>query len=115
MSTRSRRLFSAKFKAEVVLSLLTGQKSSAELCREHELSPTLLAQWKEALRTNAAAAFISPDQRTEEAARLAEMERLVGRLTWENDALKKGSALLQNSLQNNVQNRTRSQARGGKS
>ena len=111
MSTRSRRLFSAKFKAEVVLSLLTGQKSSAELCREHELSPTLLAQWKEALHTHAAAAFTSPDQRTEEAVRLAEMERLVGRLTWENDALKKGSALLQNSLQS----RPRSQGGGGKS
>lgn len=54
---------------------------------------------------------ISPDQRTEEATRLAEMERLVGRLTWENDALKKGSALLQNSLQS----RSRSQGRGGKS
>jgi|GEM_PF-4906136 len=62
MSTRSRRLFSAKFKAEVVLSLLTGQKSPVELCREHELFPTLLAQWKEALHTNAAAAFTSPDQ-----------------------------------------------------
>lgn len=100
MSTRGRRTFTAKFKAGVALSLLTSQKSQAELCREHGLSPALLSQWKDALLANACAAFTSPDQRSEEAARLAEMERLVGRLTWENDALKKGSALLQSSLQN---------------
>jgi transposase-like protein len=112
MSTRNRRTFSAKFKSEVVLTLLTGQKSQAEICRQHELSPALLAQWKDALLANASAAFISPDQRSAEAAQLAEMERLVGRLTWENDALKKGSTLLQSNLVNNRSSRTQS---GGKS
>lgn len=98
MSTRNRRSFTAQFKAEVALSLITNQKSQAEICREHELSPALVAQWKEALLTNASAAFTNPDQRSTEAIELAEMERLVGRLTWENDALKKGSTLLQSSL-----------------
>jgi transposase-like protein len=77
-----------KFKAEVVPALLNGQRSSAGLCRESEPSPTLLAQWKETLHAAAAAASIHLDQRTEEAARIAEMECLVRRLTWENDTLK---------------------------
>ena len=52
-----RRTFSAAFKAEVVLSLLTGAKTQAELCRQYELSPNLLSQWKDAFLQNAAAAF----------------------------------------------------------
>jgi transposase-like protein len=95
---RSRRSFTAQFKSEVVLALLTGAKSQAELCREHALSASLVSQWKDAFLANASAAFVDPDQRSEESARLAEMERLVGRLSWENDALKKGSALLRQGL-----------------
>ena len=34
-----RRNFSAEFKAEVVLAVLSGAKSQAEVCREHRLSP----------------------------------------------------------------------------
>jgi transposase len=35
-----RRQFTAEFKAQVVLELLSGAKSSAELCREHQIGPT---------------------------------------------------------------------------
>lgn len=97
MSKRTRRSFSASFKAEVVLSLISGQKTQAEICRAHELSPALVSQWKEAFLANASSVFSDPDQRSDDSAKLAEVERLVGRLTWENDALKKGSALLQRS------------------
>lgn len=95
MSKQIRRSFTPEFKSEVVLALLTGSKSQAELCREHQLSATLLAQWKEAFLANAAAVFTSPEQRSQESARLAEMERLVGRLAWENDTLKKASSIVQ--------------------
>lgn len=95
MSNRSRRKFTPQFKAEVVLALLTGRQSQAELCRQHRLSPALLAQWREAFLANAGHAFASAEQRSEEAAKIAELERLVGRLTWENDALKKGTSILE--------------------
>ena len=65
-SSRQRRAFSAKFKAEVVLSLLTGTKTQAELCRQHELSPNLLSQWKDAFLQNAAAAFQTSEQNSTE-------------------------------------------------
>jgi transposase-like protein len=94
MSNRVRRSFAASFKAQIVLSLLSGEKSQAEICREHQLSPALVAAWKDAFVSNAASVFTSPEQRSEESAKLAEMERLVGRMTWEIEALKKGSALL---------------------
>ena len=39
---KKRRKFSPQFKSQVVLQLLSGERSMAELCREHQLtSPTL--------------------------------------------------------------------------
>ena len=93
-SSRQRRTFSAKFKAQVVLSLLTGAKTQAELCRQHELSPNLLSQWKDAFLQNAAAAFQTGEQNSTEAARVADLERALGRATLENDILKKVSCIL---------------------
>jgi len=37
-----RRRFTADFKAQVVLELVSGAKSAAELCRYHQLNPQLL-------------------------------------------------------------------------
>jgi transposase len=93
MSTK-RRTFSAAFKAEVVLQLLSGVKTQAQLCREHELAPQLLLQWKQTFQQNAASVFASNEQNSAEAIRIAELERALGRATLENDILKKASSLL---------------------
>jgi transposase-like protein len=42
---RKRRKFSADFKAKVVLQLIAGEKTSAELCREHQISAQQLGNW----------------------------------------------------------------------
>ena len=89
-----RRNFTASFKAEVVLSLLSGLKTQAELCREHSLSPTLVSLWKDTFVGNASAAFQSREQNSADAARVAELERALGRATLEAEILKKGSSLL---------------------
>src|SRR5262249_12957106 len=95
MSIRKRRrTFSAAFKAEVVLQWLSGAKTQAELCREHELAPQLLQQWKQTFLKNASAAFQSDEPTGAEAARIAQLERALGRATLENDILKKASSLL---------------------
>jgi transposase-like protein len=38
-----RRKFTAERKAQIVLELLSGAKSSAELCREHQIASSVLA------------------------------------------------------------------------
>lgn len=88
-SSRPRRAFTAAFKAEVVLSLLTGAKTQAEPCREHELSPNLLGQWKDAFLSNATAAFQTREQNSTEFARVAALERALGRASLEVEILKK--------------------------
>ena len=41
-----RRTFKPELKARVVLEELTGGKSTAEICREHQLKPQVFARWK---------------------------------------------------------------------
>jgi transposase len=90
-----RRQFTAEFKAQVVLALLSGAKSSAELCREHQIAASVLSDWKAHFLAHAASLFHGSDQRDhQEATRVAELERLVGRLTLENDILKKATSIL---------------------
>lgn len=91
---RQRRQFSAEFKARVVLEVLSGQKRAAEVCREHQLKPDLLSRWK-ADFVNQAASVFAGDERSQRAEqRVAELERLVGRLTLELEVAKKAALLL---------------------
>lgn len=94
MSHKKHRTFSAEFKAETVLALLSGQKSAAQICRELELSPTLLNNWKDTFLSNARNAFASPRQQSADSGRVAELERALGQATLENQILKKASSLL---------------------
>jgi transposase len=89
MPRRTRRVFTATFKAEVIRDLLTGKRTHAELCREHQLSPSLLTLWKESALQRLTLLFQADEQRDPEQARIAELEQLVGRQTLELEVLKK--------------------------
>ena len=93
---RTRRTFSAEFKAEVVLQLLRGDVSQAELCRKHKLSPNLLATWKTVVLDHMSTLFDAGGNvdQDRDRNRIAELERLVGQQTYELEALKKASRLL---------------------
>ena len=85
-----RRSFTPEFKAEVVLEVLTGESSQAELCRRHNLSEEQLSTWKRQLLENAASLFESKDKPSKETTdRIAELEQLVGRLKVAMDIQKK--------------------------
>jgi len=93
LAMRRQRRFSLEFKRQVVEELVSGQSRPAQLCRRYEISSSLLYHWK---RQYARGKF--NNEPTEEAAlrdRVEKLERLVGKLTLENEFLKRG---LQNSL-----------------
>lgn len=90
---RQRRQFSAEFKARVVLEVLSGQKRAAAVCREHQLKPDLLSRWKADLVTQAASVFAGDERSQRAEQRVAELERLVGRLTLELEVAKKAVLL----------------------
>lgn len=88
-----RRSFTPEFKARVVLDLLSGAKSAAEVGREHGLKTELLSHWKALLVERAALVFQGDERRSQDQARIAELERLVGRQALELEVLKKASSL----------------------
>ena len=87
------RSYTAEFKFAVVLALLTGTKSRAELCREHKIHPNLLDTWRVQFEAKGASIFDRPDTSAAEA-HVAELERTVGRMTMELEIPKKALSLL---------------------
>jgi transposase len=99
----SRRKCTAVFKAQVVLELVSGAKTSAELCREHQIAAAVLTEWKAMFLRHAPEVCANPEHHNgQEATRVAELERLVGRLTRENDLFKKATRILHQRPRSNT-------------
>lgn len=84
-----RRTFTAEFKSQLVLKVISGEQSAAELCRQHQIKPQLLSEWKTTFLQNAATVFQSDGRLQEAEERIAELERQIGRQTMELEAAKK--------------------------
>jgi transposase-like protein len=88
-----RRNHTREFKLECVRQVATGQKRPAQICREHNLSESVLLRWRKEyeLRGEEAFADKQPSSREEALeARIAELERFCGKLALQNEILKKG-------------------------
>jgi transposase len=90
----SKKTYDAELKAKIVLEALKGEKTAAQLCREHNIAQDLLSRWRTDFIERAPELFKTPRQQSVEEARIAELERLVGQLTLELSAAKKVSSLL---------------------
>lgn len=88
------RQFTPEFKLQVVLDLLSGVKTMAQVCREHRLKDSVVYRWRQQFIDRAPLVFARPEKANPEQARVAELERMVGRLTMELEAVKKASNLL---------------------
>jgi len=93
-----RRRFSPEFKVRVVLELISGARSQAEACREYSVSPQTVSKWKTELVDRAPQLFRNKEHDSAEQVRIAELERMVGRLTLELEVAKKASAMLNGKL-----------------
>jgi len=91
----SRRKFTPEFKARIVLEMLTEHKSAAQLSREHGIKDSVISRWKQEFIERSPSVFESGSaEKDEQAQHVAELERLVGRLALELDAVKKVSKYL---------------------
>ena len=90
-----RRKFTAEFKAQVVLEMLTEHKSAGQASREYGIKDSVLSRWKQEFIERSPQLFeqgaAQPDDREE---RIAELERMVGRLATEIEMSKKVSRFL---------------------
>jgi len=84
---RTQRRFRPEFKRQVIEELLSGVSSPAQIIRRYEISSGLLYHWR---KQYAKGAFENPpDQTAALEERVRQLEQLVGKLTLENEFLKK--------------------------
>ncbi len=83
---RKYRKFTAQQKIEIVLASLRGPTTMAELCREHEISESLLRKWRDQFLAAGAERLQGKAERTEVdelRGQVAKLERALGRKTME--------------------------------
>ena len=96
---RNQRSFSIEFKRQVVEELMSGESRPAQLCRRYNITSSLLYYWKK--QYSRGKFNNDPSEEWALRDRVEKLERLVGRLTLENEFLKKG---LQHSLSQSQRN-----------
>ncbi len=83
---RKYRKYTPQQKAELVLASFRGGRSIAEICREHDISETLLRRWRDQMVDAGMERFADGQDRSagaEQRRRIAELERTLGRKTYE--------------------------------
>lgn len=91
MSTSKRKKWSDEEKFKVVIDLLSGKHSQAEVCRNHQVHPTQLRHWKEIFLERAPTVFSNPGLSSSDNPfkKIEELERIIGQQTIEISVLKK--------------------------
>jgi len=86
---RVRRSFSDDFKKQVVESIVSGSATQAEIAREYKISPVIITRWKKDYRAGKFFENVSSHDMAKLELRIRELERLLGKLTLENEMLKR--------------------------
>jgi len=86
---RPRRKLTAKFKAQVALAAVKGDKTLAELSEHFEVHANQISAWKQQLQSQAAAVFEASIEPREAQTRpdVVTIRAKIGELTLENDFL----------------------------
>ena len=84
---KPRRNHSAKFKAQVALEAICGEKTVAEIAAHHEVHPTQVTSWKNEVLENLAGIFGGESCGRDEKERIRELHAKIGELTVERDFL----------------------------
>ncbi|MGH2498413.1 MAG: transposase [Ktedonobacteraceae bacterium] len=87
----SGRVHSRELKLTIVRQLASGEKRPAQICREHNLAPSVVSRWRNEYDQRGEEAFLpaaTSEPPTAEA-KIAELERFCGQLALENALLKK--------------------------
>jgi len=87
------RKFTLEFKRSIIEQLLSETIGPTEICRRYNISSGLLHTWRKHYAEGKLTS--EPSREAELAARVKELERLLGKVTLENEFLKKA---LSNSL-----------------
>ena len=102
--SKKRRKYTSEFKFETVMESLGGEKSKAQICRERNITESLLYRWQQDFLEKAPSLFADgrqSSQASEKEEQIADLERMVGRLTMELEVLKKSTSWLRSQRRKN--------------
>jgi transposase len=88
---KTRRRFSAEFKAKVALEAIRGEQTLSDLAARYEVHPNMITTWKRQAIENMATAFSAGSERSGKADddQIKELHAKIGQLTVERDFLAK--------------------------
>jgi transposase len=88
---KTRRRFTAEFKAKVALEAIRGDRTVAELAARYEIHPNLIGQWKKQAIEKLACVFDdkTPDREASRDAEISKLHAKIGQLVVERDFLAK--------------------------
>ena len=88
---KTRRRFTAEFKAKVALEAIRGERTISELATKHQLHPNQITQWKRQAIENLAKAFDdkAADAQVGREAEVMKLHAKIGQLVVERDFLAK--------------------------
>ena len=84
---RVKKKYSAAQKFQAAMSVIKGEKSAVEAARDLGCHPTLIGNWKEAVLKEGSLVFEKENSEGSKEQRIAKLERLIGKLTVQNDFL----------------------------
>jgi len=90
---RVRRNFSNDFKKQIVESIVSGSTTQAEVAREYKISPVLITKWKKDYKAGKFFENVDSHDMAKLELRVRELERLLGKVTLENEMLKRARDL----------------------
>ena len=88
---KTRRRFTAEFKAKVALEAIRGERTISDLATKHQLHPNQITQWKRQAIDNLAKAFDDKgaDAQVGREAEVTKLHAKIGQLVVERDFLAK--------------------------
>ena len=88
---KTRRRFTAEFKAKVALEAIRGERTISEVATKHQLHPNQITQWKRQAIENLAKAFDDKavDAQVGREAEVTKLHAKIGQLVVERDFLAK--------------------------
>jgi transposase-like protein len=84
---RPRRNHSAKFKAQVALEAIRGERTIAQIAAHHEVHANQVTSWKNQALENLAGIFGGEQVASDDRERIRELHAKIGELTVERDFL----------------------------
>jgi transposase-like protein len=86
---KNRRKFTAKQKADIVLSVIKEENKVVEIGKKYEIAPTLIYRWKDSFLENADKVFENKEESKETDRKIKKYENVIAKLTTQNDFLDK--------------------------